>query len=98
HAFLARGERFDLPLIASLHDERHHARAWFEAHQAKHNRPPQSVCVWIGPEGDFTPGEVDAVKSSGAWPVSLGDLILRTDTAAIYCLSILNHELQSAFA
>ena len=96
--FLARGESFDLPLIASLHAGRRHARAWFEAHLAKHGRPPQSVCVWIGPEGDFTPEEVGAAQSAGARPISLGDLVLRTETAAIYCLSILNHELQSAFA
>ncbi len=95
--FLARGEKFDLPLIASLHDEPHHAREWFSAFALKHGRPPQSVCVWIGPEGDFTKDEVDAVKSAGASPISLGDLVLRTDTAAIYCLSILNHELQAAF-
>jgi len=97
-SFLARGEKFDLPLIASLHGERRHARACFAAYLAKHGRPPQSVSVWIGPEGDFTPEEVRAVLAAGAWPISLGDLVLRVETAAIYSLSILQHELQSAFA
>jgi 16S rRNA (uracil1498-N3)-methyltransferase len=97
-AFLARRETFDLPLIASLQGDRRHAQTWFAAYVAKQGRPPQSVCVWIGPEGDFTPAEVSAVQAAGAWPISLGDLVLRTDTAAIYSLSILNHELQSAFA
>lgn len=96
--FLARDERFDLPLIASLHGERLHARLCFEDHLTRFGHPPRSVCVWIGPEGDFTPDEVNAAKSAGARPISLGDLVLRTDTAAIYCLAILNHELQSAFA
>ncbi len=32
-------------------------------------------------------------KNSGAQPISLGNLVLRVETAAIYCLSILNYEL-----
>jgi len=57
---------------------------------------PQSVGVWIGPEGDFTPEELDAIRASGALPISLGRLVLRVETAAIYSLSILNYELNSA--
>ena len=57
---------------------------------------PASLCVWIGPEGDFTPAETEAIKSQGALPVTLGPLVLRTDTAALYCLSILSYELQSS--
>ncbi len=51
------------------------------------------VCVWIGPEGDFTPEELNAIQRAGAQPISLGRLVLRVETAAIYCLSILNYEL-----
>jgi 16S rRNA (uracil1498-N3)-methyltransferase len=54
---------------------------------------PQSVGVWIGPEGDFTPDELQAIQNSGAQPISLGRLVLRVETAAVYCLSILNYEL-----
>ncbi len=56
---------------------------------------PKSVCVWVGPEGDFTPAEVNAIRQSGALPITLGKLILRSETAAIYCLSVLNYELQA---
>ena len=56
-------------------------------------RLPQSVGVWIGPEGDFTPEELEAIQAAGALPISLGRLVLRVETAAIYCLSFLNYEL-----
>jgi hypothetical protein len=46
---------------------------------------PASVCVWIGPEGDFTPAEINAIKTEGALPITLGRLVLRSETAAVYC-------------
>ena len=54
---------------------------------------PRTVGVWIGPEGDFTLEELQAIQKTGAEPISLGPLTLRVETAAIYCLSILNYEL-----
>ena len=94
-AFLARGEKFDLPLIASLQSDSRHPRECFERFHAEHGRLPKSVCIWVGPEGDFTPAEINAAESSGALPVTLGRLVLRSETAAVYCLSVLNYELQS---
>ena len=48
----------------------------------------------IGPEGDLTDGEYAAARSAGFQPVTLGSIILRVETAAIYCLSVLlSHEL-----
>jgi 16S rRNA (uracil1498-N3)-methyltransferase len=93
--FLARKENFELSLIASLERGSRPAREYFCAFQAKHGRLPQSVCVWVGPEGDFTPAETEAIKSWNALPITLGRLILRTETAATYCLSVLNYELHS---
>jgi 16S rRNA (uracil1498-N3)-methyltransferase len=92
--FLARKENFELALIASLESGSRQARECFREFHAKHGRMPQSVCVWIGPEGDFTPAETQAIKSAGVLPITLGQLVLRTETAAIYCLSVLNYELQ----
>lgn len=48
----------------------------------------------IGPEGDFTPGEVDLARKNGFQPVSLGGERLRTETAGIYS-GILHHVLNS---
>jgi 16S rRNA (uracil1498-N3)-methyltransferase len=50
--------------------------------------------VWIGPEGDFTVDELKLIQAGGAQPVSMGRLVLRVETAAIYGLAILNYESQ----
>ena len=86
---------FDLSLVGSLQTERRHPRECFREFEAKHGRLPQSIGVWIGPEGDFTADELKAIQTGGALPISLGRLVLRVETAAIYCLSILNYELNS---
>ncbi len=44
---------------------------------------PKSIVILIGPEGDFTPGEVKLALESGFIPVSLGDTVLRVATAAV---------------
>jgi len=92
--FLARRERFELSLVGSLQTERRHPRECFREFQIKHGRRPQSAAVWIGPEGDFTPDELKAIEAGGALPITLGALTLRVETAAVYCLSLLNYELK----
>ena len=47
-----------------------------------------SFSLFVGPEGDFTPGELAALCEI-ATPVSFGTTILRAETAAIYGLSVL---------
>lgn len=42
----------------------------------------QGLLVIVGPEGGFEPGEALSLREAGASPVSLGRLILRTETAA----------------
>jgi 16S rRNA (uracil1498-N3)-methyltransferase len=92
--FLASGERLELSLVASLQPDARHPREHFESFRAEHKQLPRSVAVWVGPEGDFTPAEINAIRQAGALPITLGPLVLRSETAAIYCLSILNYELQ----
>ncbi len=55
--------------------------------------PALRVALLIGPEGDFTEGEVNAAVEAGAIPVTFGKQILRTETAAIFGLSVLAYEL-----
>jgi 16S rRNA (uracil1498-N3)-methyltransferase len=51
--------------------------------------PGEEVTVIIGPEGDFTPGEVALAISHGFIPVHLGSSRLRTETAGIVaCCSV----------
>ena len=42
---------------------------------------------WCGPEGDFTSEEMRTILACGALPVTLGPLILRAETAALYGLA-----------
>ena len=42
-----------------------------------------SCCVLIGPEGDFTPAEIELALGKGIRPVTLGTSRLRTETAAL---------------
>jgi len=56
-------------------------------------KPASTVLVVVGPEGDFTPAEYAAARAAGCVPVTLGPLTLRADTAALYALSIVHHEL-----
>ncbi|MEM6910498.1 MAG: 16S rRNA (uracil(1498)-N(3))-methyltransferase [Verrucomicrobiota bacterium] len=83
----------DLKLIASLQSD---ARPFFEIlaeHQEMHEVRPKKVLVLIGPEGDYSPAEINLAKGSGCLPLSLGPIILRTETAALYSLSVLAYEL-----
>jgi 16S rRNA (uracil1498-N3)-methyltransferase len=75
---------YDKVLIPTLCVEN---QALFQAFSGP--RPKKVLCL-IGPEGDFTKKEVEMALSFGALPVSLGPLVLRSETAAIYLLSALN--------
>lgn len=92
---LARREAFELWIVASLQPGSRHPGEWFREFREREHRNPESACVWIGPEGDFTSEEITRVIEAGAKPITLGRLVLRCETAATYCLSILNYETQS---
>lgn len=49
-------------------------------------RPSAPATILIGPEGDFSPEEVEKAVASGFTPVTFGDNRLRTETAALYGL------------
>lgn len=93
--FLGREEKFDLSLVGCLQPGSGHPREFFREFQTQHHRRPASICVWVGPEGDFTAQELKIIQTAGAKPITLGRLVLRVETAAIYCLSVVNYELAS---
>jgi len=51
-----------------------------------------TVAIAIGPEGDFTPQEVELAVKANFRPVSLGRLVLKSDTAGLAALAVLNYE------
>lgn len=89
HDALKASEPFDIALVASLRGGEP-VRHWME----KLSNQPRTSCVWIGPEGDFTDAELDAIESRGAKPITLGPLVLRADTAAIASLAIIRSEIE----
>ncbi|MEW6008068.1 MAG: RsmE family RNA methyltransferase [Candidatus Omnitrophota bacterium] len=50
----------------------------------------KNILILIGPEGDFTPGEVNLAKKSNAIMLSLGETTLKVETAAIICVGIIS--------
>lgn len=57
-------------------------------------RAGQAVSIFIGPEGGFTPEEVELARQAGIRPISLGPRILRTETAGLAFLSWLIYILE----
>src|SRR5882762_3622746 len=86
-------ESFDLRLIGSLQPDAQHLKQILADYSNEHQRRPRSVLMLIGPEGDFTPAELALARRHECQPITLGPIILRVETAAIYCLSILSYEL-----
>jgi 16S rRNA (uracil1498-N3)-methyltransferase len=74
---IENSQDFDLKLIPHLTGERTLIKDVLAKSRAK------NIIVLIGPEGDFTPEEVDLASHNGFVPVTLGYTVLRVATAAI---------------
>ena len=55
-----------------------------------HLASKRSVVVVIGPEGGFSPDEVELLQQNGYSPVTLGKRILRAETAALFACSVIS--------
>jgi len=68
--------------------------AWCSAEQLPHLKTTissqESTVVAIGPEGDFSPEEIELALQNGFTGVSLGTARLRTETAGILAVSVFN--------
>lgn len=93
-AFITAARDYDLKLVASLHPGARSLKTVLAAFRAAHSRPPHKVLWLVGPEGDFSPAEMDHARTCGFEPITLGPLVLRCETAATYALSVLSYELQ----
>lgn len=94
-AFIESARGYDLKLIASLHSGAKSLKHVLSAFQTANQRTPKKVLWLVGPEGDFTPAEMSLAQTSGFEPITLGPLVLRCETAAVYALSVLSYELQN---
>ena len=91
--FFTASATFDLHLVGSLQPGAQHLKRILADYSSEHRHLPDSVLMLIGPEGDFTPAELALARRHGCQPITLGPIILRVETAAIYCLSVLSYEL-----
>ncbi|HYP17708.1 MAG TPA: 16S rRNA (uracil(1498)-N(3))-methyltransferase [Opitutus sp.] len=86
---------YDLKLIASLQPGAKSLKQALANFRAAQARSPRHVLWLVGPEGDFSPTEMNLSERSGFEPITLGPLVLRCETAAVYALSVLSYELQN---
>ena len=80
---------FDLSIIASLSGQK------IRQYMSGFNRvnPPDTIGIFIGPEGGFTDEEIQLAEYRGAACVNLRLRVLRTETAGLVMSSILLYEL-----
>jgi 16S rRNA (uracil1498-N3)-methyltransferase len=91
--FAAAETSFDLCLIGSLQPDAQYLKKILSNYLNEHGNRPRSVLMLVGPEGDFTPAELALARRHGCEPITLGPIVLRVETAALYCLSVLSYEL-----
>ncbi|MBZ5487382.1 16S rRNA (uracil(1498)-N(3))-methyltransferase [Halomonas aquamarina] len=56
-----------------------------------HAERPTSAALLIGPEGGLTEADISAAQASGFTPLTLGPRVLRTETAPVVALTLLQH-------
>ncbi|MBU0672256.1 MAG: 16S rRNA (uracil(1498)-N(3))-methyltransferase [Candidatus Margulisbacteria bacterium] len=54
--------------------------------------PSTTILILIGPEGGFSQKEIDLAKEAGFTPISLGKRILRTETAGLAIMAMINYQ------
>ena len=47
------------------------------------------ILLLVGPEGGFSEAEEEVFEKAGAYPIPMGDILLRCDTAAVAAVSLL---------
>ena len=80
---------FDLKLLPCLNEKAQQIKDILRA-QNKTKR----IILFIGPEGGFTPSEIEKAIDAGCTAVSLGANVLKSDTATVSALAMVNYELR----
>lgn len=57
----------------------------------QHSDTPSSACLLIGPEGGLSQVEIDSALGAGFVSLQLGPRVLRTETAPLAALSLLQY-------
>ncbi len=67
-----------------------HCEPYDKKHLKHYMQSSSNICLLIGPEGDFTPSEIEGALNKEFKPVHLGETRLRTETAGVYGASLFN--------
>ena len=89
---LEAAEPYEMAIIASLDAKAVHLKSKFKVMPAK-----GGVALLVGPEGDFSQEEYQSAYDAGFFPISFGDIIMRVETASLYGMSVLQHELSAQY-
>ena len=76
-------------IVAALNSEAKTLKALFREQEV-----PERVVMMVGPEGDFSADEYQRIFESGFAPVSLGELVLRTETAVLWMAAAVRYQFQ----
>ena len=79
-------------LVAYENEEGHTIKTALESIHS--NQHITDILICIGPEGGYQEKEINAIIESGGKSVSLGNTILRAETAAIGSLAMIQYELE----
>lgn len=77
--------QFDKKYICSLREN-----SKLDEKELQKNHETSKIIFVIGPEGGISPQEEELLESLGYTPISLGNRVMRVETAAIYIASIMN--------
>ena len=83
-------DQYDIALLACVSEEAGSIKRSLQGFRTG------KILVLIGPEGDFTPWEIDMARRDNCRFVSLGKRVLRSDTAGLFVLSVLEYISQDA--
>ena len=53
---------------------------------------PDSILILVGPEGSFSPDELEMIRESGYNLISCGYRIMRVETAALMAVAVCQYE------
>lgn len=91
HDYMTSFKKCDLNLLLYEGEEKRGIKEVIRGAQEADDKV-KSVVLLTGPEGGFSNEEVEMAEDAGFTPVSLGSRILRTETAPVVALSILQYE------
>ncbi|KJJ85696.1 16S ribosomal RNA methyltransferase RsmE [Candidatus Omnitrophus magneticus] len=87
---LKKWEEYSLILCASLTKK----NVYIKDALKKNTGNIQKILLMIGPEGDFSPEEISQIEDHpNCVLISLGKLVLKSDTAGLFALSVISYEL-----